>query len=308
MCRWWMGRRRCRGGPSTRPTSCSPACWRGASTAAPMRTRKSSRSTHAGREGSRRAGHRHRCRLQQNLWRAADRPQRASPGARQGPLQGRAGSRRGSHRRGDRGQGPASHPHAGARAAGLLHGTRGNGGGCRPHPREEAWQPRTGGRLRAGRRSSGLRAGRSRVRGDLQLRRGVPEPDGDARRGGRLRCRARPANRARLHPGALLRASYALADPRHGYGEDPRHQAVRRRWLRLPHRMPQRRADRRAARPQSRWCRAHHAQSRGHLHHPPRPARDRHPHEDRPRQRPARSRAWSASASSAAGRIRATES
>ena len=38
------------------------------------------------------------------------------------------------------------------------------------------------------------------------------------------------------HPGALLRAPDALADPRHGHVEDPRGQAVRRRRLRLPHR------------------------------------------------------------------------
>ena len=48
--------------------------------------------------------------------------------------------------------------------------------------------------------------------------------------------------------------------------------------------MPQRRADRRAAGAQGRRRRAHHAQPRRHLHHPPRPARDRHPHEDRPAQ------------------------
>ena len=69
---------------------------------------------------------------------------------------------------------------------------------------------------------------------------------------------------------------------------------------------PQRRADRRAAGAQGRRRRAHHAQPRGHLHHPPRPARDRHPHEDRPRARTARSRPSSASASSAAAPTRAT--
>ena len=138
--------------------------------------------------------------------------------------------------------------------------------------------------VRARRRVGGVRARRSGARGDLQLRRGVPEPDGDARGRRRLRRRARPADGARLHPGALLRAPDAVADPRHGHVAHPRHQAVRRRRLRLPHRMPQRRADRRAPRTQGRRRRAHHAQPRGHLHHPPRPARDRHPHEDRAQQ------------------------
>ena len=66
--------------------------------------------------------------------------------------------------------------------------------------------------------------------------------------------------------------------------QDPCHQAVRRRRLRLPHRVPQRRADRGPAGAPGGRRRAHHAHQRGHLHHPPRPARDRHPHEDRPQQ------------------------
>ena len=84
--------------------------------------------------------------------------------------------------------------------------------------------------------ADGLRRGRPGARGHLQLRRGVPEPDGDARSGRRLRRAARPPHRARLHAGALLRAPDAGADPRHGHVEDPRGEAVRRRRLRLPHR------------------------------------------------------------------------
>ena len=131
--------------------------------------------------------------------------------------------------------------------------------------------------------ADGFAAGRPGARGHLQLRRGVPEPDGDARGRRRLRRGARPPHRACLHPGALLRAHDAGADPRHGHVAHPRRQAVRRRRLRLPHRDAQRRADRRAAGAPGRRGRAHHAHPRGHLHHAPRPARDRHPHEDRPR-------------------------
>ena len=172
--------------------------------------------------------------------------------------------------------------HEGARAAGLFHGRRGDGPRRRAAAREEARQSRARRQLRARQRRRRLCRRRAGARGHLQLRRGVPEPDGDARRGRRVRHGARPPHRARLHPGALLRAHDAGADPRHGHVAHPRGQAVRRRRLRLPHRMPQRRADRRAAGAQGRRRRAHHAQPRGHVHHPPRPARDRHPHEDRP--------------------------
>ena len=119
------------------------------------------------------------------------------------------------------------------------------------------------------------------ARSDLQLRRGVPEPDGDARRGRRLRRRARPPHGACLHPGSLLRAPDAGPDSRHGHVEDPGDQAVRRRGLRLPHGVPQRRADRGAAGAQGRRRRAHHDDARGDLHHPPRPAGDGHPPQDR---------------------------
>ena len=251
----------------------------------PLCARRDPRGRHRrGRQAARRARHRHRRGLRQDLRRAAHRPQRAPAGPRQGALQGRAGGRRGGHRRGDRRQGRPPHQDARARAARLLHRRPGHGPRRRAPPRQEARQPRARRRLRAGRRGGGLRRGRSRVRGDLQLRRGVPEPDGDARRGRRVRRGARPHDGACLHPGALLRAPDALPDPRHGHVEDPRHQAVRRRRLRLPHRVPQRRADRGTAGAPGGRRRAHHAHQRGHLHHPPRPARDRHPHEDRPHQ------------------------
>ena len=61
---------------------------------------------------------------------------------------------------------------------------------------------------------AGLRSG---ARGHLQLRRSRAEPDGDARRRRRLRRRARPHHGACEHPGALLRAHDAVADPRHGH-------------------------------------------------------------------------------------------
>ena len=231
-----------------------------------------------------RAGDRHRRRLRQDLRRAAHRPQRAPARPRQGALQGRAGGGGGGHRRGHGGQGGPPHKNEGARAARLFHGGRCHGAQCRADPRQEARQPRARCGLRAGQCRGRLRRGRSGARGHLQLRRGVPEPDGDARRDRRVRRGARSHDRACLHAGALLRAPDAVPDPRHGHVEDPRDQAVRRRRLRLPHRVPQRRADRGAAGAQDRRRGAHHAQPRGHLHHPPRPARDRHPHEDRPRQ------------------------
>jgi aerobic-type carbon monoxide dehydrogenase small subunit (CoxS/CutS family) len=110
------------------------------------------------------------------------------------------------------------------------------------------------------------------ARGDLQLRRGLPEPDGDARGGRRLRCGARPHHRACLDAGALLRAPHAVANPRHGHVAHPRDQAICRRRLRLPHRNAQRRADRGAPGAQGRRLRAHNSQPRRDLHHPSRPA------------------------------------
>ena len=118
---------------------------------------------------------------------------------------------------------------------------------------------------------------RSRARRPLRLRRGLPEPDGDARRDRRVRRRARAHDRACQHAGPLLRAPDARADPRHGHVEDPRDQAACRRRLRLPHRSAQCRADHRAARAPRRRQRAHDDQPRGDLHHPSRPAADRHP-------------------------------
>ena len=138
--------------------------------------------------------------------------------------------------------------------------------------------------VRTRQRGGGLRRRRPGARGHLQLRRGCAEPDGDARGRRRLRRRARPPHGACLHPGALLRAPDAVADPRHGHVAHPRGEAVRRRRLRLPHRNAQRRADRRPAGAQDRRRGAHGHQPRGHLHHPSRAARDRHPHEDRAHQ------------------------
>ena len=113
--------------------------------------------------------------------------------------------------------------------------------------------------------------------GQLRLRRGLPEPDGDARRGRRIRRRARAHDRPRQHAGPLLRPPDARADPRHGHVEDPRDQAACRRRLRLPHRSAQCRAHHRVARAPRRRQRAHDDQPRGDLHHPSRPAADRHP-------------------------------
>ena len=221
----------------------------GAHLSQPLRARRDPRRRHLrGAEAAGRAGDRHRRRLRQDLRRAADRAQRASAGARQGALQGRAGGGRGGRRRGDRRQGHPAHQDAGARAAGLFHGAA-----DALAPDAVLLHEKKPGNLERevdfelGDVAAAFARGRSRARGDLQLRRGVPEPDGDARRRRRLRRRARPPHRARLHPGALLRAPDAVADPRHGHVAHPRGQAVRRRRLRLPHRMPQRRADRRAA-------------------------------------------------------------
>ena len=123
--------------------------------------------------------------------------------------------------------------------------------------------------------AAGLRRGGSRARKELSLRRGLPEPDGDARRARRIRPVARTHDRPCQHAGALLRASHAVADPRHGDVADPRGEAACRRRLRLPHRDAQCRADRGAAGAQGgRRPRAHRGQSRRDLHHPSRPARD----------------------------------
>ena len=109
------------------------------------------------------------------------------------------------------------------------------------------------------------------------MRRGLPEPDGDARRDRRVRRRARAHDRPRQHAGPLLRPPDARPDPRHGHVEDPRDQAACRRRLRLPHRSAQCRADHGVARAPRRRQRAHDHQPRGDLHHPSRPAADRHP-------------------------------
>ena len=154
----------------------------------------------------------------------------------------------------------------------------------------------------------GFAVSRSRARGHLQLRRGVPEPDGDARRARRLRRRARSHDGACVDAGAVLRAPDAVANPRHGHVAHPRDQAACRRRLRLPHRDAQCRADRRAARAQGRRLRAPGGEPRGDLHHPSRPAGDRHPPQARHDARTAASPPSSANATSAAARIRATAS
>ena len=185
-----------------------------------------------------RDGDRHRRRLRQDLRRAADRAQRASAGARQGALQRRAGGGRGRHRRGRRAEAPsagsslrcASCPPISPRRTALAPAPR----SCTT--RSPATSSATSCSSSASSRA-GLRRSRSGARRHLQLRRGLPEPDGDARRGRRLRRRARPHDRACLHPGALLRAPDAGADPRHGHVADPRGQAACRRRLRLPHRV-----------------------------------------------------------------------
>ena len=76
---------------------------------------------------------------------------------------------------------------------------------------QQARQSRARRALRARQCRAGLRRCRPGARGHLQLRRGLPEPDGDARRGRRLRRRARPHDGACLDPGALLRAPDAVA-------------------------------------------------------------------------------------------------
>ena len=250
----------------------------------------------AGREGDR-----HRRRLRQDFRRVADRAQRASAGARQGALSRRAGRGGRRRRRRHRQAGGRADQAEGARAARLLHQQGGDGAGRHRPARAQAQQCRARRAVRAGQRRAGFRRGRPGARGQLQLRRGLPEPDGDARRGRRLRRRARPHDRACQHPGALLRPPDAGADPRHGHVPHPRGQAACRRRLRLPHRDPQRRADHRAAGAPHRRRRAHGGEPRGDLHHPPRPAGDRHPaqardaqgrphHRGRMRMRPARRR------------------
>ena len=135
------------------------------------------------------------------------------------------------------------------------------------------------------------------------MRRGLPEPDGNARRRRRIRRGARPHDRACLHAGALLRAPDAVANPRHGNVAHPRHQAACRRRLRLPHRDAGHRIDRRALGAPGQRHRASGDDARGDLHHPPRPAGDRHQAQDRHAQgrphhrgrmrlRPARRRAF----------------
>ncbi len=151
--------------------------------------------------------------------------------------------------------------------------TRGDGAGRHRHSRPSPAQHRARCLLRTGRCRGGLCGCRSGARRHLQLRRSVPEPDGDARRARRLRCGARPHDRACFDAGALLRAPDAVANPRHGHVAHPRDQTACRRRLRLPHRDAQCRADRRLARPQGRRLRTPRGQPRGDLHHPSRPAR-----------------------------------
>ena len=74
-----------------------------------------------GGEAAWRESHRHRRRLRQDVRRAADRPQRASAGARQGALSRRAGRGGRRDRRRDREGSAAAHQAEGARAAGLSH-------------------------------------------------------------------------------------------------------------------------------------------------------------------------------------------
>ena len=254
-------------------------------------------------EAARRARHRHRRRLRQGLRRAADRTHGISAGARQGALSRRAGGRRGGNRRRHRARGVAPHQAHGARASGLLHIEGALAPDADTTARQEARQYRARRAVRTGLNRARLCRGRSGARRHLQLRRSLPEPDGDACGGRRIRRVARPHDGARLDAGALLRAPDAGADPRHGDVAHPRDQAACRRRLRLPHRDAGRRIDRGAAGAQGQRHGAHRHQPRGNLHHPSRPAGDRHQAEDRHAQgrphhrgrmrlRPARRRAF----------------
>ena len=240
------------------------------------------RRDHRGRRlrrlaGPRREGDRHRRRLRQDVRRAADRAQRASHGARQGALPRRAGGGGRGRRRRHRQACHRSDQAQGARAAGLLHLAGGDGRGRQHHPCAQAEQYRARRAVRARQRGARPAGGRSRARRPLRLRRGLSEPDGDACRGRRVRRGARTHDRPRQHPGPLLRAPDAGADPRHGHVEDPGDQAACRRRLRLPHRSAQCRAHRRASCAQGCGQCAHGDHPRGDLHHPSRPAADRHP-------------------------------
>ena len=196
------------------------------------------------------AGGGDRGRLRSHLRRAPHRDARIPPRPRPGPVSGRGGRGGRGGRRCDRRARPRPHPGRGRGAARVLHGRS----GARPRrdrpPREAPRQPRAGRRVRDRGPGRGACRRRPRAGEDLPLRRGLPGPDGDARRPRGLRPGAGPAHRAREHPGPLLRPPDARALPRPGEVADPGGQASHRGRLRLPHRDPPRRDRLRSPRPQ----------------------------------------------------------
>ena len=254
-CRWSTARRRCRAAPNTPPTSSRPACSPAASSAAPIRTREILEVDVS--EAAQAAGRRRR---------SSPAPTATRPSAccrsRAASIRWRATRCAIAASRSRRSRRSTTPPRARrsrcirlkVRELPAYYTAQGRARARRRRaPRAQARQSSSATCCSSSAASSeGFAAGRSRARGHLQLRRGLPEPDGDARRGRRLRRRARPHDGACQHPGALLRAPDAGADPRHGHVAHPRDQAACRRRLRLPHRDAQRRADRRAAGAQGR--------------------------------------------------------
>ena len=189
-CRWSTARRRSPAAPNTPPTSSRPACSPAASTAAPIRTARSSRSTSPRREklpGVKAIVTGADC----------DKTFGVLPIARsEHPL-----ARDKVRYRGEPVAAVAAVDDATARKALSLiklkvrelpayYTVEGRARARRRQLHEQqAGQHRARRVLRARQCRAGLRRRRSGARGHLQLRRSLPEPDGDARRDRRLRSR-----------------------------------------------------------------------------------------------------------------------
>ena len=189
-CPWWMGRRRCRAAPSTRPTSSQPRDAGGAHLPQPLRARGDPRGRYR----------RRRPRLPGVLaivtGADCDKTFGVLPIARsEHPL-----ARDKVRYKGEPVAAVAAIDeataekairlitHEGARAAGLFHGAaRRMAPDAVPLHEKKPGNLERDVHVRARQRRRRLRRGRAGARGHLQLRRGVPEPDGDARRGRRLR-------------------------------------------------------------------------------------------------------------------------
>ena len=154
--------------------------------------------------------------------------------------------------------------------ADVHRGFAGASGGAHPRVRRRAERAQ-GGVAAVRRRGGGLRRGRPRARGRLLLRGQHAPAHGAARRGGPV-GRRRQAHALVLDPDAPLRAPAARQDPRRAAGAHPRGRGAGRRRLRRQAR-PVRPRDRGVqALPAHRPAGEVHADARGGLLRPPRPA------------------------------------